>query len=53
MSVNMESHIIVTIQTGEKRKNVSDKSNKSKIKFQKLTSYFFVLPKSTDVLKLS
>ena len=51
MFMNMESHINETLQTTKKRKNVAETAESKKsntIKCQKLTNYFFVVPKSTN-----
>ena len=52
MSMNMESHIIETLQTTKKRKNAAESKKSAtttSTKCQKLTNYFFVeLPKSTN-----
>ena len=51
MSVNMESHINETLQTTKKRKNAAESKKSAtttSTKCQKLTNYFFVVPKSMN-----
>ena len=51
MSMNMESHINETLQTTKKRKNAAESKKSAtttSTKCQKLTNYFFVVPKSTN-----
>ena len=49
--MNMESHINETLQTTKKRKNAAESKKSAtttSTKCQKLTNYFFVVPKSPN-----